>query len=223
MAVPTVHYVHDPLCGWCYAATPLIEAVVGAEIKVTLHGGGLWDAATALAPAKADYIRQNDARIAHVTGMEFGRAYLDGLLSDPKTVLWSRPTVAAVLAAGAMEEGADLRMVHAIQRAHYVDGQRVVEIPVLARAAGSIGLPEHAFVQEFARAPVEEHIAQARKWMRQLGLRGFPTFVLELGGELARIEHEPFYGRAQAFLHAVKSLAAASIPSGSPSRFACLS
>jgi len=117
MTTLTLHYVYDPLCGWCYAVTPMIEAVAQTGIEIVLHGGGLWEPATSPMPEKRAYIRQNDTRIAALTGMAFGPAYLDGLLTDATTVFWSSPTIAAVLAAGTMETGADLRMMHAIQTA----------------------------------------------------------------------------------------------------------
>ncbi|WP_375381790.1 hypothetical protein [uncultured Sphingomonas sp.] len=41
MTLPILHYVYDPLCGWCYAAEPLVRAAVTARIPVVLHGGGL--------------------------------------------------------------------------------------------------------------------------------------------------------------------------------------
>jgi putative protein-disulfide isomerase len=142
MTAPTLHYIHDPLCGWCYAVTPMVEAVAQAGIGIVLHGGGLWATAASPAPERRAYIRQSDARIAALTSMAFGPAYLDGLLTDAATVFWSRPTVGAVLAAGTMVEGAGLRIMHAVQHAHYVGGRRVVEMPVLAEAARSIGLAE---------------------------------------------------------------------------------
>lgn len=209
MTALTLHYVHDPLCGWCYAVTPMIEAVAQAGFDIVLHGGGLWDPATALAPERRAYIRQNDARIAALTGMAFGSAYLNGLLTDAATVFWSSPTIAAVLAAGTMEKGADLRMMHATQCAHYVDGRRVVETPVLTEVARSVGFAEDAFLHALQGAPVDGHIARTRRWMQQLGLSGFPSFILEHGGTLARVQHEPFYGRPDAFLHAVNVIAAA--------------
>ena len=209
MTAPTLHYIHDPLCGWCYAVTPMVEAVAQAGIGIVLHGGGLWETATSPALEKRAYIRQSDARIAALTGMAFGPAYLDDLLTDATTVFWSRPTVAAVLAAGTMVEGAGLRMMHAVQHAHYVGGRRVVEMPVLAEAAGSIGLAEGAFLHALQNAPVDEHIARTRRWMQQLGLRGFPSFFLEHDGELVRVQHEPFYGRPDAFLRAINAIAVA--------------
>ncbi len=209
MTAPMLHHIHDPLCGWCYAVTPMIETVAQAGIEIAMHGGGLWEPATGLAPERRDYVRQSDARIAALTGMAFGPAYLDGLLTDATTVFWSRPTIAAVLAAGTMEGGADLRMLHAIQHAHYVAGRRVVETPVLVEVARSIGLAADAFLHAFQNAPVGEHVARTRRWMQQLGLHGFPSFVLECDGQLVRVQHEPFYGRPDAFLHAVNAIAAA--------------
>ena len=209
MTAMTLHYIHDPLCGWCYAVTPMIEAVMQAGIGIMLHGGGLWEPATGPTPEKRAYVRQNDARIAALTGMTFGPAYLDGLLADATAVFWSRPTIAAVLAAGTMEKDADLRMLHGVQHAHYVHGQRVVETPVLAKAAGSIGLAEGTFLHALQAAPVDEHIARTRRWMQQLELCGFPSFVLERDAKLVRIQHQPFYGRPDAFLHAVNAAAAA--------------
>ncbi len=208
MTAPTLHYVHDPLCGWCYAVTPMIEAVAQAGIGIVLHGGGLWEPATSPAPEERAYIRQNDTRIAALTGMTFGPAYLDSLLTDATTVFWSSPTIAAVLAAGTMETGADLRMMPAIQYAHYVDGRRVVETSVLTDVAGSVGLAEDVFFRALQSVPVDKHIARTRRWMQQLGLGGFPSFVLERDGELVRVQHEPFYGRPDAFLHAVNAIAA---------------
>jgi len=39
--VATLHYFHDPLCGWCYAAAPLVTAAAAVPgVALKLHGGG---------------------------------------------------------------------------------------------------------------------------------------------------------------------------------------
>ncbi|WP_375404093.1 DsbA family protein [uncultured Sphingomonas sp.] len=200
MPNPVLHYVYDPLCGWCYAATPIVDAAAVAGIPLSLHGGGLWGAPTKLAREKLAYIRQSDARIAALTGQRFGDAYLNGLLGDTATVFWSQPTIAAVLAAGEVEPGAQRRMLHAIQEAHYVAGLRVVEPDVLTAVAAGIGLDEHAFAAAFAAAAAADHIERTRGFMARSGLRGFPGFVLENGPELVRVPHEDFYGHPDAFV-----------------------
>ena len=212
MPDPVLHYVYDPLCGWCYAATPMVDAVAAAGIPLSLHGGGLWDAPTKLARDKLAYIRQSDARIGALTGQRFGDAYLDGLLGDSATVFWSQPTIAAVLAAGEVEPGAERRMLHAIQQAHYVAGLRVAEPDVLTAVAVGIGLDREAFAAAFAPDAAAAHIEHTRGFMAQSNLRGFPGFVLENGPELVRAPHEDFYGRPDAFVEALAGMSRTLFP-----------
>mgnify|MGYP000541257890 CR=1 FL=1 len=40
MTTPVLHYIYDPLCGWCYGAKPLIDAARGI-VPVVAHGGGI--------------------------------------------------------------------------------------------------------------------------------------------------------------------------------------
>lgn len=207
MSRPILHYLHDPLCGWCYAAAPMVDAVRNAGIRLSLHGGGLWADPTKLSAEKAVYIRTSDARIASLSGQRFGTAYTDELLGDPTTVFWSLPTIAAVQAAERIEAGSGLRMLHAIQVAHYVDGRRVVHPEILADVAAEIGLDPQAFEQSSDLAGAGSHIASTRAFMERLGLGGFPSFVLERGAELTGLSHDGFYGRPVAFADAVAQTA----------------
>ena len=200
MARAMLHYVYDPLCGWCYAAEPLVDAAADAGVQIVLHGGGLWDPAVHASDAKRRSMRETDARIGQLTGQPFGHAYLEGLLVDPVSVWWSRPTIAAVLAAEGLEAGQGLAMIAAVQRAHYVDGRRVVEDAVLAGAADAIGLDPPRFTEALRAAPVEARILATRRMMRSQGVQGFPGFLVERKGRLVRVPHEGCYGRPAAFV-----------------------
>ena len=212
MTTPILHYVYDPLCGWCYAAEPLVKAAADAGVAIVLHGGGLWDPAVHAPEAKRRSMRETDARIAQLTGQAFGEAYIDGLLVDPASVWWSRPTIAAVLAAESLEAGRGLAMIAAVQRAHYVEGRRVVEDTVLAEAAGSIGQDPARFTQALRTASVDAHIQATRRLMRSHGLQGFPGFLLERDGRVTRLPHEACYSRPADFVAAIQT--AASAPTG---------
>ncbi len=211
MPTPILHYVYDPLCGWCYAAEPLVKVAADAGVPVVLHGGGLWDPGVHAPEAKRQSMRETDARIAQLTGQAFGEAYLEGLLVDPTSLWWSRPTVAAVLAAENLKAGGGFAMIAAIQCAHYVDGRRVVEETVLAEIADAMGLEPARFTQALQAAPVDAHIQATRRLMHRHGLQGYPSFLVERDGLVTRLPHETCYGQPAAFVVAVQT-AAASAP-----------
>ena len=206
MTIPILHYIYDPLCGWCYAAEPLVKAAAEGGVPIVLHGGGLWDPAVHATEAKRRSMRETDARIAGLTGQPFGEAYLHGLLVEPASLWWSRPTIAAVLAAESLEAGQGLAMIAAIQRAHYVEGRRVVADAVLAQAACAIGLGPSRFAPALRAAPVDAHIQATRRLMRSHGLQGFPSFLLARDDQMERVAHEACYGRPAAFVAAIQTL-----------------
>ncbi len=120
-AEPRLHYIYDPLCGWCYAVAPLVKAARTA-IPVILHGGGMMTGARRqkITPEWKAYVGPNDRQITQVTGQVFGEAYLNGLLNDHSVWLDSEPPTAAVLAA---EQGnaAGLDMLARLYEAHYLE------------------------------------------------------------------------------------------------------
>jgi putative protein-disulfide isomerase len=189
----TLHYVFDPLCGWCYGAEPLAaaaEQVVGLGMR--LHAGALWPQPTQLPEHMRRYIQQADARIAQMSGQPFGDAYLHGLLQDPQLVLDSRPVIAAVLAAQSLDAKKALPMLRGIQHAHYEQGRHVVQEGTLLEIAKAVGLDSQAFAAASHSVPVDRHIAEAREFMSNIGAQGFPTFVLQIGEDWFAVPHGRF-------------------------------
>ena len=93
------------------------------------------------------YVMPHDLRIAQLTGQPFGKDYFDGLLRDTSAVFDSAPPTAAVLAAEALD-GLGAAMLARIQRAHYVEGRRIAERPVLLELGAELGLGE-GFAEAF--------------------------------------------------------------------------
>ena len=188
-----LHYIYDTLCGWCYGAEPLVWAATKVDgLALRMHAGGLWPQPTRLPQHTRRYIQQADARVGQMSGQPYGDAYLNGLLFDPDLVLESRPVVAAVLAAQSLDAGKALSMLRGIQHAHYEQGKHVVREDVLREVAASIGLDATAFAKAAASVPVDEHIAESRELMNNVGAQGFPTFVLQVGDEWLAVPHSRF-------------------------------
>ena len=220
----TLHYIYDPLCGWCYGAAPLLKAA-RQVLAVQAHGGGMMTGANRqqVTPQLRAYVQQHDARIAQLTGQPFGPAYNDGLLHDTAAVLDSEPPTAAVLAAEAIA-GRGLDMLAQLQTAHYVDGRRIAERATLIEIAGEIGLNAAAFAVEYDSQlgdAVHRHIQTTRRLMAQVGARGFPSFVLETDGVLHSIDLAAYLGNPQAFQDWLRSRAEPSTSRGEAAAPAC--
>jgi len=195
-----LHYIYDPLCGWCYGAEPLVWAATKVTgLKLEMHAGGLWPQPTRLPEHTRRYIQQADARVGQMSGQPYGEPYLNGLLLDPDLVLESRPVIAAVLAAQTLDPTKALSMLRGIQHAHYEHGLHVVREDVLRDVAVSIGLDAEAFAKAMKDVPVEAHIAESQQLMNNVGAQGFPTFVLQIGNDWFAVPHSRFASTADKF------------------------
>jgi putative protein-disulfide isomerase len=202
MSNAVLHYIYDPLCGWCYGAAPLVRAA--REVTaVRAHGGGMMTGSRRqpMSPQLRDYVIPHDRRIAQLTGQPFGNAYFDGLLRDQEAVFDSEPPIAAVLAADAIaERGLDL--LARIQTAHYVEGRRIAERSVLVELADEIGLKTGSFttaIDAMTGRLVQTHINESRALLAAAGGGGFPTFALERDGRLSPLDGAAYSGRPDAW------------------------
>ncbi len=188
-----LHYIHDPLCGWCYGAEPLVNAAARVgDLDLVLHAGELWQEPTRLPEQMRQYIQEADMRIAQMSGQPYSDAYLRGLLHDPDLVLESRPTIAAVLAAESLDPTQALPMLQAIQHSHYEKARHVVNHEVLCDIAEECGLDRDDFEAAMTSVALDAHIAESRRLMARVGARGFPTFVLQVDEEWIGVPHQQF-------------------------------
>ena len=107
-------------------------------------------------------------------------------------MLESRPVIAAVLAAQALDPSKALAMLRGIQHAHYERGQHVVREATLREVAEEIGLDPAAFGEALKNVAVDEHIASSQELMNNVGAQGFPTFVLQIGDDWFAVPHGRF-------------------------------
>ncbi len=209
MPVTHLHYIYDPLCGWCYAVAPLVKAAREVA-SIELHGGGMMTGTRRqkITPAWREYVAPHDRQITQATGQPFGQAYRNGLLADTSAWLDSEPPTAAVLAAEQVQ-GAGLDMLARLYEAHYVEGRRIADDAVLGDLASELGLHRGMFLQtllSFRGGAVHAHFAESRNLLSAVGARGFPTFVIERDDHLERLDHTPFLGKPDAWQSALREM-----------------
>ena len=197
-----LHYIYDPLCGWCYGAAPLVAAA-RMQLPVVAHGGGMmaYHHRKTVTPSLRNYVIPHDHKIAQLTGQPFGDAYFVGLLRDEHAVFDSEPPITAILAAEKLaKKGLDLLAL--IQTAHYVEGQRIAEFGVLSKFATKIGIDRDAFESEYHNQfgeNTQAHILESRELLHRVGGQGFPTFVLERDGHFEVINPALYFDNLEAW------------------------
>lgn len=203
----TVHYFFDPMCGWCYGASPLIEALMDtSQFKVELHPGGMIEK-RAIEPEFRQHIINSDTRIATETGATFGEAYLQRVKSEDAFVLDSYLPTQAILSAEKMGLNS-WHMLKTIQSAHYQLGLKVNEASTLKAIAESLGLANDAWEQNMtlSEAELNERIRSSRQLMRQLHVGGYPTLIAEVNGEYLTLPHSTYYDKPAQWKLALQKL-----------------
>jgi putative protein-disulfide isomerase len=208
MNIPTLNYFYDPLCGWCYGAAPLLKILQDVDsIQLKMHGGGMMSGQN-ITPDFRRFAMSHDSRIEQLTGQPFGRDYSDGLLLDSDAVLDSVPPIAAILAA--IDCGANgCDMLSALQNAHYVEGRKVSNKEVLLSVALKVGIDAGLFEASLDKqlsGLAQEHIKASRKQLALAGGTGFPTYALELEGELILLDASRYYGQPHKWKELVLSI-----------------
>ncbi|NTZ97260.1 DsbA family protein [Pseudomonas koreensis] len=211
-----LHYIYDPLCGWCYGAKPLVQAAKQV-LPVVAHAGGMMSGANRqrVSPQLRDYVMPHDRRIAEYTGQPFGEAYFEGLLRDHSAVFDSTPPIAAVMAAESID-GRGLQMLGCLQTAHYVEGRRIADESVLFDVAAQMGYVQTTFVMVFKSVDPQAQVKASRALLARLGGQGFPTLALEQDGQFTLIDISPWLGKPQAFADWLGQAVVADEPAPSP-------
>lgn len=185
----TFTFLIDPLCGWCYAATPQVAALrdhVG-KARVDLLPTGLFAGAGVRPMTRAfrDYAWSQDQRIAQMTGQPFSQIYYDHVLSNEAIALDSGPASLLLAIADILKPGCGLDLLTALQRARFVEGRDLTDREILVAVAGTAGFVPAAIDTAFNDAGQMElavdRITTGRRHLSRHGLDGVPALIQQQG------------------------------------------
>lgn len=192
-----LHYIADPLCGWCFGAAPLLAASQKVEhLPIQIHLGGLFSAPNnqQVDAAMVRFIMSHHERITQLTG-QTPLDKMSQLLNSGSAILDSTPPIKACLAAE-QAGGNILSYYQALINAHFMDGLRIVEDETLGQIAVECGIDTENFQNAFNalnEAAVVQHINASRALLQTVGGQGFPTFALEQNGQIEILNHQRLF------------------------------
>jgi putative protein-disulfide isomerase len=197
-----ITYLFDPLCGWCYGASPVLEQLAGlVDATLELAPTGLFagPAARTMDQHFAAYAWQNDQRIARLTGQPFSEAYRSGILGNAGSPFDSVPATFGIVAVGLTDPARQLDALRLLQRARYVDGRDncslqvvadVLEEARLADAGRRVRSPDDELI-----AAYRTRIAATRADMTRFSADGVPALVVGDGAGRRLLNSSVLFGR----------------------------
>jgi putative protein-disulfide isomerase len=191
----TVTYLFDPLCGWCYGASPVVQRL-GArrDLRFELAPTGLFAGrgARAMDTSFAAYAWSNDQRIEKLTGQRFSQAYRTQILDKPASRFDSGTATLALTAVASTAPGQELATLELLQEARYLHALDTTAVPVVAQLLSDAGLGAAAQRLLAGDAALieanRERIARAQALMHSFGVQGVPALVVtdDKGARLVR-------------------------------------
>jgi len=186
---PTVVYVADAYCGWCWGFAQRVaefEAANRDKVLFTAISGGLFVGGRAGALSDYPHIPDANARIARITGAVFGHPY-QALLAEGTMVMNSEDAGAALAALRRQAPERAIHWVHELQDAFYGKGLSLSDRATIADIARRNGLDagrvEAALLDGTAMAEARGDFALAR----ELGATSYPTLLFLHAGQVHRL------------------------------------
>ena len=173
-----LHYVHDPMCSWCWGYRPAWERLKSClpdVVKLNNVLGGLAPDNPDPMPVELQaQIQGHWRRIREMLGTEFNFDFWKRCQPRRSTY----PACRAVLAAAIQDREED--MILAIQRAYYLRAMNPSDDETLVQLTGELGLNTGAFEAGLNAAGTHDELMRQVRKARQWRVPGFPSLVLEV-------------------------------------------
>ena len=187
-AVSTLYYVHDPMCSWCWAFRPsllqLREKLPGEVHWINVLGGLAPDTDQPMPAEMRQMVQGHWRNIQASVGTEFNFDFWDKCQPRRDTYKACRAVISAA------NQGAEEAMIEAIQRAYYLRAMNPSGPEALAGLADELGLDRVLFTRDFESAETEDELQRQFQLRRALGVRSFPSLVLELEKDRVLVSHD---------------------------------
>jgi putative protein-disulfide isomerase len=177
-------YLFDPLCGWCYGASPVVQQLgQRPDVQMSLHPTGLFSGSGLVMDAHfAAFAWSNDQRIQQLTGQTFSTAYRQQVLGRYGSACDSTAATLALTAVGLDNPAAELPVLQQLQQARFVHGLDICSTAAVAsllqawghnRAAQRLREPDDAL-----SLALHSRTQKARQLLGTLRTDGVPALAV---------------------------------------------
>ena len=209
----TVTYLFDPLCGWCYGASPMIQKLAQqADLKLELAPTGLFAGANGrvMDAEFANYAWSNDLRIGKMTGQPFTEQYRTQVLGRTGSQLDSELATLALTAVSLTQPQRELETLKLLQEARYVHGLDIINPSVVEKLLRDMGLAAAADILASASTELsvsnDARLQRAQRLMQTFGASGVPALIVTKGDNRRLLRGDALFGSFESLVNLLKSV-----------------
>ncbi|MCO6464403.1 MAG: DsbA family protein [Saprospiraceae bacterium] len=179
-------YVGDPMCSWCYGFAPELDKVKAAfpNTHFEMIMGGLRAHGTETMGDLKDFLKEHWMEIAQLTAQPFKYDILD----QSELVYDTEPACRAVMVVGQLKPESMYEYFKAVQRSFYAQN-RLPQADTYAQLATQFGIAASDFMEAFDSDDSKDAIDEAFNRAEILGVRGFPTLMARIDGNMYMISN----------------------------------
>jgi putative protein-disulfide isomerase len=184
---PTLIYVFDPLCGWCYGFSPVISKIASTYKDVlsieTVCGGMITDDQIGPIKQKAPFLKKATALVTQHTGAEFSRYFIDSVMLDSSRIMTSVQPSIAIMICKEMKPESLLSFIEELHKYIYIIGIDMTKEESYLPIAKQFGMPEKEFLLKMKNKKYKESAIKEFRQAEQLGIQSFPALLLNKDGK----------------------------------------
>jgi putative protein-disulfide isomerase len=193
-------YVHDPLCGWCFAMHPALSALEQCSPfegrSLTTLNAILWGGTSAriMGEGFRAHLEHGMPRVEQSSSVRFGSAFHENIVADDHYVYESSSAARALQVVKLHAPTLHLEYILRLQTAFFDGGASASDVRTHVRIGAQLGIAPRTFVDTYYSELVTRHVqaerVRARSEMAAMGANGVPLFFARQAGRTVRIEHE---------------------------------
>lgn len=136
---------------------------------------------------KAQYLKKRIPDVERLTGIRFGEKF-HSILNDGSYISNSEPPSIAFNVFKSIRPTQILDLGHAIQKAHYVDGEDLNRMSPYFKICEVFGINKRAFMDRYNDPLFKEQTLYFFGLAKSLGIENFPAIMLEKAGKMNLIQ-----------------------------------
>lgn len=182
MEKPKVLYLYDPMCGWCYGFSSVIDKLEQqyadqVEFEV-LSGGMVMGDRVGPVSEVASYIGSGYKRVENLTGMKFGQNFLD-LYHEGSYIYSSEKACIAMTVFKETHPDKAISFAHDLQKAFFFDGKSLNDDQTFLDLVQAYDVKPQDFQQKLQDSSYRATTFQEFARVGEYGVGGFPSVIYQ--------------------------------------------